>query len=157
MIGSRTEVAGGTALRASCAMRAGVPRWEDTESASLMDVFEACGGVVGGDAMASRLSRHWSQPVSVLARWIVERRVLHFHRRGLLMLPAFQFDPADGTVRAAVTQMIGQLCNVLDDRELAQWFAMPHALLQGGLPVRAIGGDAPAVFEAARATHFARR
>jgi len=53
--------------------------------------------------------------------------------------------------------VIGQLRSVLDDRELAQWFALPHALLQGGLPVRTIGCNAPAVSEAARATHFARR
>jgi hypothetical protein len=154
MIGSRLQSFSGATPHA---LRAGMPGGEDSETCALMEVFQDCGGVVGGDAMAARLSRHWAQPVSVLARWIVERRVLHFYQHGLLVLPAFQFDSADGTVRATVTQVIGQLRSVLDDRELAQWFALPHALLQGGLPVRAIGCNASAVFEAARATHFARR
>ncbi|MDB5827577.1 MAG: hypothetical protein JWQ73_1797 [Variovorax sp.] len=124
---------------------------------TVMQAFRGCGGIFSGDAMAGHLGSYWAQPVSVLARWIVDRRVLHFPWRGTLMLPAFQFEPADGTICSEVTQVIGQLVNVLDGCELVKWFVRPHCLLRGDLPVRLMKANAPLVFEAARATHFAHR
>lgn len=127
---------------------------EDIGSGALVAAFHRCGGSVGGDAWASRMAAFWPQPVSVLARWIVDRRVVHFSRHSMLMLPCFQFDPVDCAIRPSAARVIEQLRGVLDDGELAQWFVQPHGHLQGGIPALALASDADAVFEAALATHF---
>ena len=122
---------------------------------STMQALKGFGGVISGDAMAARLADHWAQPVSVLARWIVDRRVVHLSWHGTLMLPVFQFAPTGGTICCDVAQVIGQLVSVLDACESTTWFVRPHALLHGDLPLRLIKTNMPLVIEAARATHLA--
>jgi hypothetical protein len=111
----------------------------------------ANGGVVTGDEAATRLSRYQDQSVSVIARWIVGRKVLSFPWRSELMVPLFQFHKHDMSLRPAVAQVISELVGALNDFELAQWFARPNGWLGGAEPVIMIEANVPAVVQAARA------
>jgi len=73
-----------------------------SESESLMIAFSAHGEVALGDGMAAYLTKFHAQPISTLARWIVDRKVIHFYRLESLMIPTFQFQPGSGQVRISV-------------------------------------------------------
>ena len=94
------------------------------------------------------LRRRTAQPLSLLARWIVDTLVVSVAWRGDYLLPAFQFDLAGATVRRPVFEILD---GTLKDLELASWFALPNARLGGAAPVDAIGRDPRAVIDAAAA------
>ena len=81
------------------------------------------------------LRRRTSQPVSMLARWIVERRVVSFGWQGEYLLPMFQFDRAEMTVRRHVSAVLDEFDGTFDDWDLATWFALPNAWLGDDTPV----------------------
>jgi hypothetical protein len=120
----------------------------------LIEAFQPSGGLIAGDAMALRLRSRCEQPVSMLARRIVGREVVHIAAGGDIQLPLFQFDPADLSVRVTVRRVIAVLAPVFDDKEIASWFAEPNRWLQGERPADAVLADAPAVLRAARADCF---
>jgi hypothetical protein len=102
-----------------------------------------------------RLLPHCDQPISTLAHWIVDRKVVAFDWRSQTLLPLFQFQLSDMSLRPPVQHVVQELTGVLDDWDLALWFALPNHWLNLARPVDAIDNDAPAVLDAARAQRFA--
>jgi hypothetical protein len=122
----------------------------DPRPAEVLRAFERSGGVQSGDEVARMLRRRHQQPVSTLARWIVDAHVVSFGWRGEHLLPVFQFDLRAATLRPKVAAVLDALDGALKDIDLAAWFALPHELLDGAAPVDVIGRDLHAVVDAAR-------
>ena len=125
-----------------------VPNW----LLRMQMALHASGGVVTGDAFSVLLRCHCDQPLSRLARWIVNREIVsfEFHSR----LPMFQFVRPMLTVHSGVPQVIGELSGVFDDMELAEWFVTPNSWLAGALPADLVHADGEHVLAAARADRF---
>jgi len=116
--------------------------------------FSACGGVATGDDVAERLRISIRQPLSALARWIVNREVISFSCKSGLMLPLFQFDFDQGCVRSCAVAALSELTEVMTENEVACWFAQPNTWLDGAVPAQTLLIDSPAVLAAARADRF---
>ncbi len=114
----------------------------------------AFGGVATGDEVVERLRNVVRQPVSLLARWIVDRQVIAFTCQAGVLLPLFQFDFAGGRMRSGVVPAISELAGVMNDDEIARWFAQPNNWLNGAVPAQTICTDAQAVLAAARTDRF---
>lgn len=133
-------------------------RWlEDRQFHVMEQAFRATGGVVCGDDLATLVRSRSEQPVSIIARWIVERLAVSFEWQAQTMLPMFQFDLPGLTLRPRVAAVVQELRDVFDDWDLALWFAESNAWLCGAAPVDVIGGDPVAVLDAARADRFIAR
>src|SRR4249920_1970349 len=65
--------------------------------------FRQGGGIVSGDQLAHLLRSTSWQPISLLARWIVGRKVISFDWNSNTMLPLFQFDLSSMTIRQCVS------------------------------------------------------
>ncbi|OUL98085.1 hypothetical protein [Variovorax sp. JS1663] len=122
---------------------------------ALADAYRASGGVIDCDDLASLMGRRREQPISLLARRIVERRVVHFRCDGRLLLPWFQLELPSFNVLPAVAEAIAELGVSFDDGQVAEWFAMPNCWLQGASPAGAIAAQSAAVIQASRADRFA--
>jgi hypothetical protein len=123
--------------------------------AALADAFRSSGGVIGSDDLTQLLGRRSEQPISLLARWIVDRRVVHFKCNGQLVLPLFQFELPSLNVLPAVAEVIAELGGYFDDGQIAEWFAMPNCWLQGTSPAGMMVAQPTAVLQTARADRFA--
>jgi len=123
----------------------------------VLHAFQRTGGLVSGHELTFLLRGRTSQPISMLARWIVERRVVSFEWHGETLLPMFQFDRADMSVHRDVAAILDELEGTFDDWELATWFALPNAWLKDRSPVDVLALDPNAVRHAARADRFIAR
>ena len=130
---------------------------EDFQYREMELAFHSSGGIVSSDEVTDLLQARTSQPISVLARWIVAHNVLSLAWQSRMMLPLFQFDLHTMTVREAVTDVIRELVPVMTDWDAALWFAQPNAWLGNSAPVDTIEADARAVFEAARTERYVAR
>jgi hypothetical protein len=126
----------------------------DARASEVMDAFRRTGGLVSGEELTLLLRQRTSQPISMLARWIVERRVVSFGWRGEYLVPMFQFEGAYMAVRRSVSAVLAELRGVFDDWDLATWFALPNDWLGEHAPVRVLPIDPYAVLQAARADRF---
>lgn len=108
------------------------------------------GNVSTANLVAERLRYKLSQPVSLLARWIVDRQVIAFSCGGELLLPLFQFDFRRLCVRSGVSLAMSELGVAMTDDEIACWFALPNPRLNGVTPALAVLADMAAVMAAAR-------
>ncbi len=122
---------------------------------SLERAFQGSGGVATAEEVAVLLRRRCDQPLSQLARWIVGRQVIHFESAGQTLLPLFQFDLDDMSIRPAVGAVLQELSPAFEPAVLAQWLATPNAWLAGETPLRRLGQDPELIAEAARADRFA--
>ncbi len=116
--------------------------------------YSACGGVATGNDVAERLRVTVRQPLSVLARWIVDRHVITFACGARPMLPLFQFDFNQGCVRGGAAAVLSELTAVMSDDEVARWFSLPNTWLNGSVPAQTLLIDVPGVVAAARADRF---
>jgi hypothetical protein len=132
-------------------------RLEDRQFLVMQHAFHLTGGMVSGDEMARLLRRHSDQPISMLARWIVAREAVSFEWKSQTLLPLFQFDLSNMSLRPSVTAIVRELADVFDDLPLALWFAEPNAWLADSSPVDVVAVDPAAVLEAARADRFIAR
>ncbi|MDB5858752.1 MAG: hypothetical protein JWQ76_2441 [Ramlibacter sp.] len=130
---------------------------EDGQYRELQHAFRPGGGIASADEVTNLLRWRTDQPISVLARWIVDHRVLSFDWQSLTMLPLFQFDLSTMTLREPVSQVIRELVPALGGWDVALWFARPNAWLEDASPIVAIHTDARAVYDAARADRFVAR
>ena len=151
-----------TAQRTSSTRRMQPPasRWSidaDPRANEVLDAYGRTGGLASGDELAFLLRRRTSQPISMLARWIVERRVVNFGWRGEYLVPMFQFDRADMGVRQQVSAVLDEFGRTFDDWELASWFALPNTWLGDDTPIDVIRRKPHAVIQAARADRFIAR
>jgi len=122
----------------------------------VLHAFERSGGVWTGAEVERMLQRRTARPISLLARWIVDSLVVSVAWRGDYLLPAFQFDVANASVRRPMFEVLEALGGTLKDLDLAAWFARPNEWLDGLAPVDAIDRDPKTVVDAARAEHAAR-
>jgi hypothetical protein len=127
------------------------------QHSAMADAYRRTGGLLSGDQTVLLLRGHAAQPISRLARWIVGRRIVSYVWQAQTLVPLFQFDRADMSLRNDASQVIDELADTFDDWELAEWFAQPNAWLQGAAPVDLIDADLPAVLQAARADRFIAR
>jgi len=141
-------------------MRPSASMWPtdaDARANEVLHAYRRTGGLAGGDELTLMLRRRTSQPISMLARWIVERRVVSFGWRGEYLLPMFQFDRADMAVRRPVSAVLDEFDGTFDDWDLATWFALPNTWLGDDAPVDMLPRNPHAVLEAARADRFIAR
>ncbi len=129
-------------------------RTEDRQFLTMEWAFRRTGGLSTGDEVAQLLRRRLGQPISTLARWIVDREILVFNWQARMLVPMFQFEPSDMSLRHGPVAVVRELVDVLDDWELALWFAQPNEWLNDTAPVDAITVDLASVLEAARADRF---
>ncbi len=120
------------------------------DGGELLRRYQAHGGLTTGDQLACLLSDRMEQPISVVARWIVDQRVICFSPRGQLLLPIFQFERATLSPRPTVAMVLDELGRNLSDADIAAWFVTPEASLDGQWPMHVLQRDAVAVQRAAR-------
>jgi hypothetical protein len=125
------------------------------EFTALVTGYRTSGGLVSAEALALDGGPQWS--IGAVARGICERQLVSIHWAGTYWFPVFQFQR--GTTRPGrdVQAVLDQLCPVLDDWQVAGWFARPSELLDAGRPADALTFSPDAVLQAARALHFALR
>ena len=124
---------------------------------AMSHAFRPHGGFAGSDDVMRRLRPLSDQPLSMLARWIVSRTVLSVSWRDQSLLPMFQFELADMSVKPACARVVEELKDVFDDWELALWFAAPNVWLDHAAPVALLADEEFAVLQAARADRFVAR
>lgn len=112
------------------------------------------GGTVTADSLSALLRCRSGQPISLVARWIVARKVVSFSWRFETWLPLFQFDQRGFELRPGIRQVMAELRDVFDDLELAEWFAAPNVWLGDASPADVIGLGPEPVVAAARADRF---
>jgi hypothetical protein len=130
---------------------------ESRQFLAMERAFSVHGGMASGEEVARQLRQRCDQPISMLARWIVSRTVVSIAWRAQTLLPTFQFDRRDMSLRTPVVQAIAELRDVFDDWDLALWFAQPNAWLKDSSPVDLLAQDDTAVLQAARADRFVAR
>jgi hypothetical protein len=127
------------------------------EFRQMLLAFVPSGGIASSVDVVDSLMRFTSQPVSRLARWIVDDELLRFEWQGRMMLPMFQFDRACMAPAPSVLQVVRELLPALSDWDACLWFARPNARLGDDLPVEVLRTDPAAVRDAARAGRFPDR
>ncbi len=132
-------------------------RIERIQYEAMNHAFRSHGGFVCTDEVAQRLRSVVDQPISRLARWIVSRSVISISWRAQTLMPAFQFQLAEMSIRPCFSDVIQELRDVFDNWELAMWFAAPNAWLDYAAPVAIMADDALAVLQAARTDRFIAR
>jgi len=137
------------------------PSWPSSgtecRTAAMVLVYERTGGLMRSEEVLFLLRRRSSQALSMLARWIVDQRVVSVAWQADRLVPMFQFDLADMSIRPDVAAVLAELSGTFDDWELANWFAEPNAWLQNRTPADALQADPQAVLDAARADRFVAR
>jgi len=126
-------------------------RREDRDFARMAAAFAPHGGLPGADEVLRRLRRHAPLTLSTFARALAGRDVLSLSRGPELLVPMFQFDPADMSPRPGVVAVLGELRTVFDDWALAAWFATPNDWLFEAAPVDLVALRPADVLRAARA------
>ncbi len=126
----------------------------DREFLVMSRAFAPTDGIATADEVERLVRRHWEQPISMLARWIVSREVISFKWRARTLLPLFQFDVPTMTLRGGVPAILRELTSVFDSWELALWFAQANAWLGDRTPVDCLRFDVASVIDAARADRF---
>lgn len=119
--------------------------------------YGRAGGLRAGDDLAGLWRGKCAQPVSRLARWIVEGSVVSFSHGGATWVPLFQFDPTGLVVRPAVRAALHELAGVFEDWELAWWFVAANDWLAGQSPLDLLDIEPAAVCGAARADRYIAR
>jgi len=120
----------------------------------MVDAFSCTGGLLGADELASRIASTVSNGIGMVARWIVERQAVSLYWRGGYWLPAFQFTGPSMLLRASLGAVLDELAPVLDDWDLACWFASSNLWLQNRTPACALAHSPCDVLDAARAYRF---
>ena len=98
---------------------------------------------------------YWRQPISVLAKWIVSRKVVSFASGTQLLIPRFQFTRPRMTPSQAIADCSLELGEFVDDQAFAAWFVRPCEWLGQRMPVDLLSTTPDAVVDAATRTRFA--
>jgi hypothetical protein len=125
---------------------------------AITEAFVDTGGLVSGDELADRLRQplshdalpQVSQPISLVARWIVSGAVISLDSPWGILLPLFQFDLPRAAPLPAVLMVRAELQGALDSVDEALWFVTPNEWLNGERPAAALRAELPAVRRAAR-------
>jgi len=144
-----------TVIASRLARRLETPELE--QFATMQRAFLSCGGFVSAQEVTSRLRCLSDQPISKLARWIVSRGVVSIPWRAQTLMPTFQFDFTDMSIRPVCTDALAELRDVLNDWEVAVWFAEPNVWLNGRTPASLVEHGRNELVQAARADRFVAR
>lgn len=120
----------------------------------IMQVYDSIGGVVSVNELLALFCGVSTQPISRIARWIVERRLVRIEWRSQTLLPLFQFDLQGYSLRPGIEQIIAELSGVFDDLDIAIWLTQPNYWLNSDVPAQVFSYKLPAVLDAARADRF---
>ena len=109
---------------------------------SIAAAFADSGGLVSGDELAELIRQQSlhddrlqvSQPVSLVARWIVSGLAISMDSPWGSVLPLFQFDLQRAVLHPEVPMVCAELRGVLQGVELALWFVTPNEWLEGERP-----------------------
>lgn len=134
--------------------RGWISRLEDRQFALMQGVFGPLGGLCESSRVERLLRPLSTQPISMLAHWIVAGRIVSFEHQGTTWIPMFQFEPASMQLLAGVADTIEALAPAFDEWELALWFASPNDALHGAAPAGVVARNAAAVLAAARLDRF---
>lgn len=104
--------------------------------------FADTGGLVVGDELADLIRQQTlghdeplvSQPVSLVARWIVSGMALSMESPWGIVLPMFQFDLPRAALHPEVPMVCAELSGALDPVGMALWFVTPNEWLEGERP-----------------------
>jgi hypothetical protein len=146
-----------TPIHPSRSVRDTVARIQHREFMELARAYAAPDGMASGDEVAGRMRRHCDQPISALARLIVQRRIVSLLWHGQILIPLFQFNASDMSLHPSVSEVIAELESDFNDWEVAQWFAQANAWLRDRRPMDVVAIDGPAVVQAARADRSVAR
>jgi len=129
----------------------------NSQFAAMEAAYARHGGVLSADEVVQLMRGHCEQPISVLARWIVSRAMIAIHWHSGILIPMFQIDPLSRGLRPGCREIVAELKDVMDDWEMARWFAASNSWLGGLAPVDALASSWREVFHAARAMRFIAR
>jgi hypothetical protein len=121
---------------------------------AMRQAFRDHGGILSGDTLVERLRPACAQPISRLAKWIVARSVLSLPWQGYNLVPMFQFQPCDLSIRTSFTHVFDELKDTFDNWEVGLWFATPNVWLDDRAPVDCLDENWIDVVQAARADRF---
>lgn len=125
---------------------------------SIAAAFADTGGLVSGDELADLIRQQAlrnaqlqiSQPVSLVARWIVSGMAVAMDSPWGIVLPLFQFDLERAILHPEVPMVRAELGGVLQGPELGLWFVTPNEWLEGERPALAMRSRLSEVRRAAR-------
>jgi hypothetical protein len=140
--------------RPPCESAGGFERLADSQFQAMHAAFRDHGGIMSGDTVAERLRPAFSQPISMLAKWIISRSVVSLAWQGYTMIPMFQFQPCDLSIRMSFSRVFDELKDAFDNWEAGLWFATPNAWLDDRTPVDCLDENWLDVVQAARADRF---
>lgn len=129
-------------------------RIEDHQYKQMEAAFARTGGLASRKTVERLLHRHAQRPLIDSVGNIADRSVLTFQWNTQTLIPLFQFNMTNMSLRVEVDRVVRELVAVFDDWDTALWFAQPNSWLQSIAPVDAIQHDHEAVFQAARADRF---
>lgn len=131
------------------------PPSRDGEFLAVAAGYQRSGGLMGDRELLQRLrDLGEEQPISRLARWIVDGAVVHIEDEAQMWFPRCQFAQGAAWVRPVVTGVLAELEGVLERPEAARWFATPSPWLDDASPADLLGERPLAVIEAARIDRF---
>ncbi len=130
-------------------------RREDIALAELIDGYGAHGGLASTDELIDLMRPHWRQPISILAKWMIGRKVVNFMSRTQFVLPIFQFARPRMTPNEAVCDCSVELGDFMGVEAFAAWFVRPCGWLGQRMPVDLLSSDPYAVVDAAGKTRLA--
>jgi hypothetical protein len=133
---------------------AALPHLADHQFVALLSIYRGSGGLARAEEVIESFNRRKGPDVALLARWIVEQKVISFEWQCETWLPLFQFRPADMHPLPELAQVLAELNPGYDALDLANWFAQPHGLLGDRTPVSLLACQPEAVLHAARADRF---
>ena len=130
---------------------------KELQFAAMARSYGSIQGMASSHDVVWLMREHCDQPISVLAHWIVDRKVVTIEWQQQTLLPLFQFQLSDMSLCEPILQVVSELSEVLNDWELALWFALPNHWLELATPVDMIEHEQPAVLLAARAERYVAR
>ena len=127
------------------------------EFARMEFAYAPHGGMLRSDEAIRHMREHWDQPISVLAKWIVARAMITIDWRYDILIPMFQIDTRSRGLRPGCREIVAELRDVMDDWDIARWFAAGNPWLAGATPVDMLAASWREAFQAARVARFIAR
>jgi hypothetical protein len=127
-------------------------RRSDAAQLQLINRYASQDGVGLPEEIICRMRPYWKQPLSALAKWIAERRLVSFSWRAQLLVPLFQLMRPTMAPQQAVAECSRGLGELVDDEGFADWFVRPCVWLGNSMPVELLLDEPDAVVRAAELT-----
>jgi hypothetical protein len=146
--------------RPQCADKVSLPQHDIAsriEFARMESAYAPHGGMLCSDEAVRQMRELWDQPISVLAKWIVARTMITIDWRHEMLIPMFQIDLCARSLRSGCAEITMELRDVMDDWEIARWFAACNPWLGGLPPVDMMVMSSREAFHAARVARFIAR